>query len=143
MDSPRKPKYRKQQKKVRHLKGVENRGNKLDFGDIGLMAIEGAWITSRQLEAGRVAYTRATKRAGKYWTRVFPQKPLTKKPAETRMGKGKGPTDSWVAEVRAGRIIYEITGVPLDQARRGLELAASKMPVKCKIITRSDYLLAS
>ena len=138
---PSKPRYRKQMKKVRHLKGVETRGCTLSFGDYGLRTIESGWITSRQIEAGRVAITRHAKRGGKVWIRMFPDKPLTSKPAEVRMGKGKGAPEKWVAELRAGRIMYEITGVTEDVAKRALTLAAAKMPVKCKIVSKSNYLL--
>lgn len=141
MLQPRKPKYRKQMKRVRHLRGVETRGTQLSFGDFGLKALDSGWISARQIEAGRIAMTRHAKRGGKVWIRVFPDKPLTSKPAETRMGKGKGAPDKWVASVRAGRIMYEITGVGRETARRALELAASKMPMKCAIVERTKTLL--
>lgn len=141
MLQPRKPKYRKQMKRVRHLRGVETRGTQLSFGDFGLKALDSGWISARQIEAGRIAMTRHAKRGGKVWIRVFPDKPLTSKPAETRMGKGKGAPDKWVASVRAGRIMYEITGVGRETARRALELAASKMPIKCAIVERTKTLL--
>jgi large subunit ribosomal protein L16 len=141
MQQPKKPKYRKQMKRVRHLRGTETRGTSLSFGDFGLKALDAGWITARQIEAGRVAMTRHAKRGGKVWIRIFPDKPLTSKPAETRMGKGKGAPDKWVASVRAGRIMYEITGVERETARRALELAASKMPVRCTIVERTRTLL--
>ncbi len=128
-------------KMVKHLRGVETRGCQLDFGDFGLKAEESGWMTSRHIEAGRVAMTRHAKRGGKVWIRVFPHKPRTSKPAETRMGKGKGSPEDWVAEVREGRILYEITGVEKTTARRALELAAAKMPFKCTIVERTDTLL--
>lgn len=143
MQSPKKPKYRKQMKQARRIRGKATRGNKLAFGEIGLMALEGGWITNRQIEAGRVAFTRASKRQGKSFIRVFCDKPLTKKPAETRMGKGKGSPEHWVAEVQAGRIIYELTGVPLETAKQALQLASSKMPVKTKIVYRSEFMVAA
>lgn len=143
MLSPKRPKHRKQQKKIRHLTGRETRGCKLSFGNYGLRALEPGWITSRQIEAGRVAINRRAKRGGKLWIRIFPDKPITKKPAETRMGKGKGSPEYWVAEVRAGRIMYEMTGVDKDTARRALELAASKLPIKCQIIERTNDLLSA
>jgi len=126
-------------KQVRHLRGVENRGTSVSFGDFGLMAIESKWITNRQIEAARIAMTRYLKRGGKVWIRIFPDKPLTKKPAEVRMGKGKGSPEYWVAEVRKGRIMYEIKGVPEASAREALRLAAAKLPVKTKFVTRHAF----
>ena len=141
MLSPKKPKYRKQMKQVRHLCGTEKRGCELVFGDYGLRAMQSGWITDRQTEAGRVAINRHMKRGGKMWIKFFPDKPLTSKPAEVRMGKGKGAPEKWVAEVRAGRILYEITGVSREIAVGALRRAAAKMPVRCKIVTRSKNLL--
>lgn len=141
MLAPRKVKHRKQMKRVRHLKGVETRGCKLSFGTYGLLAVEPGYITARQIEAARVAMTRHAKRGGKVWIRIFPDKPLTKKPAETRMGSGKGSPEVWVAEVRGGRIMYEMTGVTRPVAREALKLAAAKLPVKCKIVERTETLL--
>ncbi|MBN8547801.1 MAG: 50S ribosomal protein L16 [Deltaproteobacteria bacterium] len=141
MLSPKKTKYRKQMKQVRHLKGTETRGTSLEFGDYGLKVIEAGWITNRQLEAGRQALTRHAKRGGKIWTKVFPDKPLTKKPAETRMGSGKGNVELWVCEVRAGRILFEMTGITPDVAEGALLRAASKLPLKTKIVKRSEFLL--
>lgn len=143
MLSPRKPKYRKTQKKIRHLTGKESRGCKLTFGDYGLRAVESGWITNRQIEAGRVTLTRQTKRSGKYWIRMFPDKPLTSKPAETRMGKGKGAPDKWVAEVRAGRIMYEITGVSEAEAKNALKQCAAKMPIRCEFVVRTKSVLSA
>ena len=128
-------------KQVRHLKGTETRGTSLEFGDYGLKVIEPGWITNRQLEAGRQALTRHAKRGGKIWTKVFPDKPLTKKPAETRMGSGKGNVELWVCEVRAGRILFEMTGITPDVAEGALLRAASKLPLKTKIVKRSEFLL--
>lgn len=139
MLSPRRVKHRKVQKQVRHLRGVASRGNKVSFGEFGLMALEPAWITNRQIEAARIAMTRYLKRGGKVWIRIFPDKPLTKKPAEVRMGKGKGSPEAWVAEVQAGRVMYEITGVAEELAHEALRLASAKLPVKTKFITRNSF----
>ena len=141
MQSPGKPKWRKQMKQVRHLKGVETRGCELAFGDYGLRATESGWITNRQIEAARIAISRHAKRGGKIWINVFCDKPLTSKPAETRMGKGKGAPEHWVAEVRAGKIIYEMTGVTEAVAKEALSLAMGKLPLKCKVVKRSENLL--
>lgn len=141
MRSPKKPKYRKQMKQVRHLRGVESRGCTLEFGDYGLRALEPGWITARQVEAARQAMTRHAKRGGKVWIRIFPDKPLTSKPAEVRMGKGKGAPEQWVAVVRAGRMMYEMTGVTPKTARAALERAAQKLPVKCAVVERAETLL--
>lgn len=137
MLSPKKVQHRKVMKQVRHLRGVETRGTSLNFGDFGLMALDSYWITNRQIEAARIAMTRHIKRGGKIWIRIFPDKPLTKKPAEVRMGKGKGSPEAWVAEVRAGRIMYEITGVDETVAKEALSLAAQKLPVRTKFISRA------
>ena len=128
-------------KQVRHLHGVEKRGCTLEFGDYGLRAMEPGWITDRQIEAGRVAMARHAKRGGKMWVRIFPDKPLTSKPAEVRMGKGKGAPEKWVAEVRAGRVMFEMSGISGTIAREALRLAAAKLPIKCKIVQRSEFLL--
>ncbi len=141
MLSPKRVTHRKQMKQVRHIKGVENRGTTIAFGDYGLMALEGEWITNRQIEAARVALNRRLKRGGTIWIRIFPDKPLTKKPAEVRMGKGKGSPEKWVAEVKAGRIIYEVKGVEEDVAKAALTLAASKLPIKTKIVVRKSNVL--
>jgi len=135
---PRKTKYRKQQKG--RVRGKASRGYTLEFGEYGLKVLEGGWLTAQQLEAGRIAIVRTAKRGAKIWIRVFPDKPITKKPAETRMGKGKGPVEGWVAVVKRGKIIYEISGVPEDVAREALRLAASKLPFKCKIVTREEEI---
>jgi large subunit ribosomal protein L16 len=132
---PKRVKYRKQQRG--RMKGLAYRGASLAFGDFGLKAMEPAWITNRQLEAGRVALTRAVKRGGKIWIRVFPDKPFTKKPAETRMGKGKGNPEYWVAVVKPGRILYELEGMTEDVARAAFELASQKLPIKTKFVMRS------
>ncbi len=131
---PKKVKFRKQQKGKR--RGKAWRGSEVTFGDFGLKAMESGWITDRQIEAGRVAITRFIKRGGKIWIRVFPDKPITKKPAETRMGKGKGAPEGWVAVVRPGKIIYEMEGVAESIAREALRLAAHKMCIKAKFVKR-------
>jgi large subunit ribosomal protein L16 len=136
MLAPKRVRYRKVQKGT--LRGVAQRGNVVSFGDYGLQATEGGWITARQIEAARIALTRYVKRTGKVWIRVFPDKPITKKPAETRMGKGKGPNEGWVAVVKPGRVLYEITGVPEDKAREALRIASFKLPVGTKFVTRSE-----
>ncbi len=135
---PKKTKYRKQQKG--RVRGKASRGYTLEFGDYGLKVLEGGWLTAQQLEAGRVAIVRTAKKGAKLWIRVFPDKPITKKPAETRMGKGKGAVEGWVAVVKPGNIIYEIAGVSEEVAREALKLAASKLPFKCKIVTREEIL---
>ncbi len=133
---PKKVKHRKQQKG--RMRGQATRGDKLNFGDFGLKTLEAAWITNRQIEAARIAMTRHIKRGGKVWIRMFPDKPITKKPAETRMGKGKGAPDHWVAVVKPGRVLYEIQGVSEELAREAMRLAAQKLPVKTKFVTRAD-----
>ena len=133
---PKKTKYRKQQKGKR--RGVASRGNTLNFGDFGLQAIECGWLSSRQIEAARRAMTRYVKRGGKIWIRVFPDKPLTRKPAETHMGKGKGSPDSWVAVVRPGLMLYEMQGVEEEVAREAFRLAAHKLPMKTKFVFREE-----
>lgn len=135
MLQPKRVKYRKQQRG--RMKGQARRGSTLAFGDYGLKALEPAWITNRQLEAGRVALTRAVKRGGKIWIRVFPDKPFTKKPAETRMGKGKGNPEYWVAVVKPGRIIYEMEGTSEEVAREAFRLAGQKLPIKTKFVSRA------
>ena len=134
---PKKTKYRKQQKG--RVRGEATCGYTLEFGEYGLKVLEGGWLTSQQLEAGRIAIVRTAKKGAKLWIRVFPDKPITKKPAETRMGKGKGSVEGWVAVVKRGKIIYEIAGVPEDVAKEALRLAASKMPFKCKIVKREEF----
>ncbi|MCZ7584581.1 MAG: 50S ribosomal protein L16 [Deltaproteobacteria bacterium] len=134
MLSPKKVKHRKMFKGRRN--GKATRGASLAFGDFGLQALEPAWITARQIEAARVAITRSVKRGGKVWIRIFPDKPITKKPAETRMGKGKGAPEEWVAVVKPGRILYEMEGVKPDLALQSLRLAAAKLPLKTKCVVR-------
>jgi len=131
---PKKVKYRKQQRGKN--RGVALRGATVSFGDFGLQAIERGWLTARQIEAARIAMTRHVKRGGKIWIRVFPDKPITKKPLETRMGKGKGPPEEWVAVVKPARILYEMEGVPEDIAREAMRLAAHKLPLKTRFVTR-------
>ncbi|PYS88245.1 MAG: 50S ribosomal protein L16 [Acidobacteria bacterium] len=132
-------------KKVKHrrvmkgrMRGKATRGENLDFGDYGLKALDAGWITDRQIEAARIAMTRHVKRGGKIWIRIFPDKPITKKPAETRMGSGKGAPDHWVAVVKPGRVMYEIQGVDEALAREALNLAAQKLPIKTKFVSRAD-----
>lgn len=136
MLSPKKVKWRRVRKSV--PKGKATRGNKLEFGDFGLVAMGIKWITSRQIEAARIAMTRHIKRGGKVWIRVFPDKPLTRKPAEVRMGKGKGNPESWVAVVKPGTILFEMSGVDENLAEEAMKLAASKLPVKAKFIQRRE-----
>lgn len=137
MLSPKRTKFRKRHRRVnRDLKREATKGNKVNFGDYGLMSLEGEWITNRQIEAARIAMTRRIKRGGKVWIRIFPDLPYTKKPAETRMGKGKGAPEHWVAAVRPGMIMFELAGVSNELAHSALNLAASKLPVKTKIVER-------
>lgn len=131
MLSPKRIKHRKVMRG--HMKGMATRGCDVSFGDYGLQAVEEAWITNRQIEAARITMTRHMKRGGKVWIRIFPDKPFTKKPAETRMGSGKGSVEGWVAVVQPGRMMFEVGGVPESLAREALELAAQKLPIKCKI----------
>ena len=132
-------------KKVKHrrvmkgrMRGKATRGENLDFGEFGLKALEAGWITDRQIEAARIAMTRHVKRGGKIWIRMFPDKPITKKQAETRMGSGKGAPDHWVAVVKPGRVLYEIQGVDIELAREAFKLAAQKLPIKTKFVSRAD-----
>lgn len=125
------------------MKGKAYRGNKVYEGDFGLQAIECGWITSNQIEAARIALTRSVKRGGQVWIKIFPDKPVTKKPAETRMGSGKGSPEYWVAVVKPGRVLFEIGGIPEDQSREALRLAMHKLPVKCKIIAKEAAEAAS
>ncbi len=129
---PKRIKYRKQQRG--RMKGNAQSGNYIAFGKYGLKAMEPAWITSRQIEAARIAITRHIKRGGKVWIRIFPDKPVTKKPAETRMGKGKGSPEYWVAVVRPGRILFELEGVPIELAKESMRLASHKLPIKTKFV---------
>ena len=133
---PKRVKFRRVQKG--RMTGADFRGNELAFGDFGLQTLEPAWITDRQIEAARVAMTRYIKRGGKVWIKIFPDKPITKKPAETRMGSGKGAPEYWVAVVRPGRVLFEIGGIPEDVAREAMRLAAYKLPVKTKFVTRQE-----
>ncbi|MEA2030643.1 MAG: 50S ribosomal protein L16 [candidate division Zixibacteria bacterium] len=133
---PKKVKYRKQQRG--RMSGKAKGGSVISFGEFGLKALEPCWMTSRQIEAARIAMTRFIKRGGKVWIRVFPDKPVTKKPAETRMGKGKGSPEYWVAVVKPGRVLFEIEGVSEVMAREALRLATNKLPLKTKFVTRSD-----
>jgi large subunit ribosomal protein L16 len=136
MLQPKKVKHRKQQKG--RMRGKAYRGSTLAFGDYGLQAVEGSRMTARQIEAARIAMTRHVKRGGKVWIRVFPDKPVTKKPAETRMGKGKGSPELWVAVVKAGRMLYEMEGVPVTIAREAMRLAAHKLPFKTRFVQREE-----
>ncbi len=133
---PKKVKFRKQMRG--RMRGAATRGNKLNFGDFGLQAVTPGWITSRQIESARIAITRHVKRGGKVWIRIFPDKPITKKPAETRMGKGKGSPEAWVAVVKPGRVLYELEGVPEVTAKEAMRLASHKLPVKTRILVRED-----
>lgn len=137
MLAPKRVKYRKQQKG--RTRGMAQRGNKVSFGDFGLQATEPCWITNRQIEAARVALTRHIKRGGKVWIRIFPDKPVTKKPAETRMGKGKGNPEYWVAVVKPGRMLFELEGVDEEVARRAFDLATAKLPLKTRFVRRSKH----
>jgi large subunit ribosomal protein L16 len=134
---PKRVKFRKQQKGRR--RGKATRGASVAFGDFGLKAMEPGWITQRQIEASRVALTRMMKREGKVWIRIFPDKPVTKKPAETRMGSGKGVPEYWVAVVKPGRILFELGGITMDIAKEAMKLAEHKLPIKTKFVTRIDY----
>jgi len=134
MLAPKRVKYRKQMKG--RMRGKATRGNFVAFGDFGLQATEPGWITNRTIEAARIAMTRHIKRGGKVWIRIFPDKSITKKPLEVRMGKGKGNPEAWVAVVKPGRIMFELEGVAPEVAKRALQLAAAKLPVKCKIVER-------
>jgi len=137
MLQPKKQKYRKQQKG--RMKGNSQRGHQLAFGSFGIKTLQEGWITGRQIEAARQAVTRYMKREGQLWIRIFPDKPVTKKPAEVRMGKGKGPVEYFVARVSPGRIMFEAEGVPLEVAKEALRLAAQKLPVTTKFVVRRDY----
>ena len=136
MLSPARVKYRKQQKGK--MRGNAKGGTDLAFGDMALISTGRGWMTARQIEAARIALTRHIKRAGKVWIRVFPDKPITKKPAEVRMGKGKGSPEGWVSVVKPGRVLYELEGVDIDVAKRAMELAGSKLPFPTRIITREE-----
>ncbi|MBI1222932.1 MAG: 50S ribosomal protein L16 [Bacteroidetes bacterium] len=138
MLQPRRTKFRKQQKG--RIKGIASRGHEISFGTFGLKSLEPSFITSRQIEAARIALTRYMKREGKVWIRIFPDKPITKKPLEVRMGKGKGAPEYWVASVKPGTIMFEAEGVPLDIAKEALRLAAQKLPVATKFVVKHDYV---
>ncbi len=138
MLAPKRVKYRKVQKG--RMKGIATRGNTLAFGDYGLKATECGWLTAKQIEAARIAITRYAKRGGKVWIRIFPDKPITKKPAETRMGKGKGSPEGWVAVVKPGKILYEIKGVSEEDAREAFRLASHKLPIATRFVSRKELL---
>jgi large subunit ribosomal protein L16 len=133
---PKRVKYRKQQRG--RMRGKAYRGSTVAFGEYGLQALEPAWITNRQIEAARVAITRSIKRGGKMWIRIFPDKPVTKKPAETRMGKGKGAPEFWVASIRPGRIMFELEGISKDAAKAAMRLGASKLPIRVRFVERVE-----
>ena len=133
---PKRVKYRRVQRG--RMTGKALRGNKVSNGDFGLQALESAWITSNQIEAARIAMTRYIKRGGQVWIKIFPDKPITEKPAETRMGSGKGSPEYWVAVVKPGRVLFEIAGVPEETAREAMRLAMHKLPIKCKFITKEE-----
>ncbi|OIN59057.1 50S ribosomal protein L16 [Arsenicibacter rosenii] len=137
MLQPRRTKFRKQQKG--RVKGLATRGHQISFGTFAIKSLEPGWITARQIEAARISVTRAMKREGQVWIRIFPDKPITKKPAEVRMGKGKGAPEYWVAVVKPGTILFEATGVPLETGMEALRLAAQKLPVRTKFVVRRDY----
>lgn len=138
MLSPKRVKHRKTHKG--RMRGMAHRGSKVSFGEYGLQALEPSWISNRQIESARVAMTRHIKRGGKVWIRIFPDKPITQKPAETRMGKGKGALEGWVAVVKPGRIMFELEGVDETTAQRAMELAAAKLPIKCRFVARDRQL---
>jgi large subunit ribosomal protein L16 len=133
---PKRVKHRKQFRGS--MAGKATRGNKITYGEYGLVALEPCWLKSNQIEAARIALTRYTKRTGQVWIKVFPDKPITSKPAETRMGSGKGSVEYWVAVVKTGRVMFEIAGVPEEQAKEALRLAMHKLPCKCKIVSKAD-----
>ena len=138
MLSPKRVKHRKTHKG--RMRGMAHRGSKVSFGEYGLQALEPTWISNRQIESARVAMTRHIKRGGKVWIGIFPDKPITQKPAETRMGKGKGHPEGWVAVVKPGRIMFELEGVDETTAQRAMELAAAKLPIKCRFVARDRQL---
>ena len=133
---PRKVKHRKQQRG--RMAGTAKGGTRVEFGEYGLKALEAGWVTNRQIEAARVAITRHIRRGGKVWINIFPDKPYTKKPAETRMGKGKGSPEGWVAVVKPGRVMFELSGVPEPLAREAMRLAGHKLPIKCRFVLREE-----
>ena len=138
MLQPKRTKFRKMQKG--RVKGIAQRGHTLSFGTFGIKSLEPGWVTSRQIEAARIAMTRAMKRQGQVWIRIFPDKPITKKPAEVRMGKGKGAPDYWVAVVKPGTVLFESSGVDMELAKESLRLAAQKLPISTKFVVRRDYV---
>ncbi len=138
MLSPKRTKYRKKQRGAGGLKGNATRKNSIDFGEYGLVALENKWITNRQIEAARIAMTRKIKRGGKVWIRIFPDMPYTKKPAETRMGKGKGNPEYWVAVVKPGTVMFEMAGVDTELAKEAMQLAGQKLPIKTRFVVRRD-----
>lgn len=138
---PKRVKYRKVQRG--RMKGKATRGNTIAYGEFGLVATEPSWITNNQIEAARIAMTRYLKRGGRVWIKIFPDKPITQKPAETRMGSGKGSVEYWVAVVKPGRVLFEIADVPEDQAREAMRLAMHKLPVKCKFVSKASLEQAS
>jgi large subunit ribosomal protein L16 len=136
MLAPKRVKFRKTFKG--RTRGIATRGNSVSFGEYGLMSLEPGWVSNRQIEAARVAMTREMKRGGKVWIRIFPDKPITKKPAETRMGKGKGNPEGWVAVVKPGRVLFEVEGVAVDLAKLALDLAAAKLPLRTRFVKRTE-----
>ncbi len=138
MLSPKRTKFRKRQRSSASLKGNATRNNSIDFGEYGLVALEPKWITNRQIEAARIAMTRKIKRGGKVWIRIFPDMPYTKKPAETRMGKGKGNPEYWVAVVKPGTVMFEMAGVDTALAKEAMQLAGQKLPIKTRFVVRRD-----
>ena len=137
MLAPKRVKFRKQMKG--RMRGIATRGNQVSFGHFGLQATEAGWVTNRQIEASRVAMTRELKRSGKLWIRVFPDKPITKKPAETRMGKGKGNPEGWVAVIKPGRVLFEIEGITEAEAKKAMLLAMAKLPIQTRFIVREEH----
>jgi len=137
---PKRVKRRKQHRG--RMKGKALRGNTVNYGDYGLVALEPSWITANQIEAARIAMTRSIKRGGKVWIKIFPDKPITEKPAETRMGSGKGSPEYWVAVVKPGRVMFEIAGVDKELAREAMRLAANKLPIKCKFVSKEEQEVA-
>ena len=137
MLQPKRTKFRKKQKG--RVKGIAQRGHTISFGSFGTKSLEAGWITSRQIEAARIAVTRKMKREGQVWIRIFPDKPMTSKPAEVRMGKGNGAVDHWVASIRPGRVLFEADGVPFEVAKEAMRLAAQKLPLKTRFVVRNDY----
>ncbi len=137
MLTPKRIKYRKQHR-PRNMSGNANKGNEITYGDFGLQALEPAWVTNRQIEAARIAINRYIKRGGKLWIKIFPDRPITVKPAETRMGKGKGSPEHWIAVVKPGRVMFELSGVNEEVAREAMRLAAHKLPIKCKFVKREE-----